>query len=345
LTAAGHLEAPHGLRAIVARLEAGPCTVAYMGASVTAQKDGYRPRLHAALERLTSHRHTMVNAGTGALGAIAGLFLMDTLVVSHRPDVCFVEYGTSDMTGLTPPALLGPVLDAIVHRLRGVGCEPIFLHLHREASDTGAMRQMRATYGQVASHHCIPQIDVAQHVERRLRSGRFARQALFRDVVHTTPQGSGLVAEFIASNLASIPATAGPGEPRVVADACPFERSLRDAHLLTATSEQLAHPDLSTTGVLRLFYPYVRIEPGNRVCSSFAEDLLGMVVVVGPRSGVIRVHRGAEVREHQLHDRWCTYDRLGAVVFDHIVAAGSKITVEPVQDGTDLRIIGYMVSP
>lgn len=63
--------------------------IAYLGSSVTVQRrDGYRTRLHAALCERSGRPHRPVFAEVGGVGSISGLFLLDDLVLRHRPGLC-----------------------------------------------------------------------------------------------------------------------------------------------------------------------------------------------------------------------------------------------------------------
>ena len=99
-----------GLRNVAERLAAGPASIAYLGNSVTVQKDGYRPHLHAGLIRRFGRAHRQINAGFGAVGSLGSVCTMDDLVIRHRPALCFVECMTGDM-GVGLHADIGPALE------------------------------------------------------------------------------------------------------------------------------------------------------------------------------------------------------------------------------------------
>src|SRR6266516_2318846 len=85
--------------------------IAYLGNSVTAQREGFRPLLH---ERLTAHfgqPHRLINAGLGGVGSLASLFTMEDLVLRFAPDLCFIECTTGDMGVRTPVTTIGPILE------------------------------------------------------------------------------------------------------------------------------------------------------------------------------------------------------------------------------------------
>ena len=167
-----------------------------MGASVTAQRDGFRPRLHELVCRDTRRNHRAVAAALGATGAITGVCLMDDLVLSHHPDLAFVEYATSDVAGTTPLRELAPVLEGIVGKLRDAGCEPCFLYLHRSDVDLGAS-EVVSVYEDVAEYHAVASINVADWMRAEIEQGHLSGPTILRDVVHTTPTGSTLTAETI----------------------------------------------------------------------------------------------------------------------------------------------------
>src|SRR5437764_7249306 len=162
------LHARDGLREAGTRLRNEPCTIAYLGASVTAQREGYSSRLHELLCRLWKQPHRMIWAGTGALGSLSGVFLMDELVVKHRPQLCFVEYATGDFCGRTPPEELGPAIEGIAQKLRDIGCEPCFLYLYRSDIGFDGLNQVLAVYEAVAKHHHVPSIDLARPIHAQV---------------------------------------------------------------------------------------------------------------------------------------------------------------------------------
>jgi hypothetical protein len=202
----------------------------------------------------------------------------------------------------------------------------------------------------VASHHGVAIVDVAES----LRAGEPAEEIL-RDVVHTTPFGAETVAGMITDELESIldpTVTATGGVGRL------FDRSFRGAQLVPATPDRLRDPASGSTGRFRLFYPYVQIEPGGCFECTFDGELVGLVVVVGPESGIVR----AGTRELTLFDRWCYYERLSTVVFDPGFEAGAPVAIEltgrPVDRSacdkpvarpdairTSLKVVGFMVRP
>ena len=314
-----YLRARNGLGDLHERLRAKDSTIAYMGASVTAQKDGYRPRLHELLRQATGRDHRAVAAGLGAMGAITGVFLMDELVLAHRPELTFVEYATSDVAGTTPPDQLGAVLEGIVCKLRAGGCEPCFLYLHRDDIELGTSAVVE-TYERVAEHHGVPSIDVSEWMRAAIEQGEVDGGAVLRDVVHTTDIGSALTAEAIWQALEGIP----PGPP-------PARAPLRD-DAFTRTRIEPPTPALavggpSTEGRFRLVYPYLEIDRAGELRFTASGELVGLLLILGPHSGYIHVEALGEIAEHLLWDIECSYERLGSLILDHVVPTGTEVAI------------------
>jgi hypothetical protein len=76
--------------------------VLYVGASVTAQKNGYRPELTKLFEK-EGYTVTETVLATGATGSMFGLCNLSTLPAGNIYDLAIYEYSTGDLNiGLTP---------------------------------------------------------------------------------------------------------------------------------------------------------------------------------------------------------------------------------------------------
>jgi hypothetical protein len=319
LLASSYVKPRGGFGDLPARLRAEDCTIAYMGASVTAQRDGFRPRLHELLRRDTGRNHRAVAAALGAAGAITGVFLMDDLVLAHRPDLAFVEYATSDVAGTTPQAQLAPVLEGIVGKLRDVGCELCFLYLHRSDVDLGAS-EVVAAYEDAADHHAVPSINVADWIRTEIERGHLDGRRILRDVVHTTGAGSTLTAEAIQHAVAQIP-------PMLPTSAAPLRDDAFRRARIEAPSPALAGGGTFAVGRFHLIYPYVEIDRRGELQFMPEGELVGLLVVLGPHSGYIEVTAAGETVEYLLWDDDCSYERLGSVVLGPFAPAGSEVTI------------------
>jgi hypothetical protein len=325
-----------GLGDLPDRLRSRDCTIAYMGASVAMQKEGYRPRLHELICRRTGRAHAHVPAALGGTGTITGAFLADEWVLRRRPDLAFVEYATFDAGGTTPFEHVAPALEGIVGKLRDAGCEPCFLYLQRGDLDLGAS-DVVAAYEAVADRHGVPSIDAGGSIRAAIAAGEVEEGALLRDPVHTTPVGSELTAETIYRGLAAIPA--GPAPPRVPLQDARF----REARLIAPVREHVHGP--CGEGSFRLVYPYLELEAGAELRVTLDGELAGLFVVLGPHSGYLEVTAAGVTTDYLLWDEDCDYERLGALVLAPFVPRGEEISIRVSDRAVDMTAAKRPVDP
>jgi hypothetical protein len=308
-----------------------------MGNSVTAQKDGYRPYLHAGLVKRFGHAHKAVNAGFGGVGSIGSVCTMDDLVIRHRPALCFIECLTGDI-GVGLHGDTGPALEGMLRKLAAIGTAACFLNLPRRDADFSLENSAVALYARIAKHHRTPSIDLGP-------MWKDEDPALFRDAVHTTEVGGRRAADLILEALdlkSAAPRSSYPSTPL-------FARDFRAATVRPIRIEALRDPAACGTGRFRLSTAFVEVGPDNEISfHSRTDELLGLLIVAGPHSGPA-VMNGVE---YQLRDRWCHYERLHAFVLDKPFPANHLVAISPIGDMRDLsappprlKMVGFLVRP
>jgi hypothetical protein len=351
------IDARSGFGEIGERLRREPCSIAYLGASVTVQREGYRPRLHELLEDRFAQQHRAVFAGLGAVGAVGAVFVVDKLVLSREPDLCLIEYATGDYGSDRTIEEVEAALEGIVIKLRRAGIQPCFLHLYR-ADWTERANQILAATERVAERHCVPSVDLATVLRDLVSAGTLDDTALFRDGIHTTPEGSQLVAELAALGVVSI-AESGQTEAGQQTIPAPSGEDFSGAEFVPARAEDAG--GAGRMGLFRFQQPYLEITQDAVIRRRFDGELVGLMVLHGPESGELRLTDDADGSQHaMIWDNTCFYERLGAKLLKRRVAAGADMTIEltdkppdyslcsrPVQapERRVLRVAGYMVLP
>lgn len=319
------------------QLSSAPGVIAYLGNSVTVQKDGYRPRLHQALEKLFGHPHRAVNAGFGGVGSIASVCTMDDFVVRHRPDLCFIECMTGDV-GVGLHSDTGPAVEGILRKLDAIDCAACFLNLPRKDTNFSSTNPLVALYSTIAQHYSVFSVNLARELQNDA-------PLLLKDKTHTTPEGAALIANLIIEKL--IPVLDKFDTPEPIKPL--LARDYKGAHITPITDAMIRDPLASETGKWRLAYSYREISPSNEV-SFFSQndELIGLLLVVGPHTGPTMI----DGTRHDLRDRWCHYERLHAYVFDKHFSTGCTIRIAPLNETTDppilmpkLKIVGFLVRP
>jgi lysophospholipase L1-like esterase len=283
--------------------------IAYFGASVTAQKQGYRPALHLKLVQHFGRPHLPINAGVGGIGMAGGVFLMDDLVLARRPDFCFIEFSTADYSGALPLHESAAALEGALRKLAEIHCPAGLLHLYRDDADYSQTPPVVEAFDAVAAHYGVPSLHVGAYLAGEFASGLIHKASMLKDVVHLTAQGAAWVAEAVFEAVVGMWASSpGPHSP---ATAPFYLKPYQATHILPAPAVIQIEDEALTLGRFGGQYDFVQVREGQGFTVACHGTLAGMLVVVGPDSGVI----DAAGQRIQLWDRWCTYERLQAVLF------------------------------
>jgi hypothetical protein len=324
-----------GLLGAAGQLAEGPATIAYLGNSITRQRDGYRLPLHALLNERFGHEHRAINAGFGGVGSVASACTMDDMVIRHRPRLCFIETLTGDM-GVGVHTDTGPALEGMVHKLGAIGASACFLHLPRQGADFSDANPVARTHFALAAHYRIPIVDLAARL-----SGEGSDY--FRDGIHVTPEGGVRTARLIADALEPLFEVAEPelpGRPLYQVDYC-------GAGIAAVLPAALRDPAAGRLGRFRLRYPYLDFAADNAVrFRSEQAAVVGLFLVIGPHSDTVDING----QVHRLRDRWCSYERIHALILPRAIEPGTAIEIAPVrrEDGPPtprLKLIGLLVRP
>ena len=316
------VQARRGFGSVSDRLRSGPCRIAYAGNSVTAQRDGYVRPLHDNLIARSGNSHAVIQAGLSGMGSMGCLFTLDRFVLSHAPDLCFVECTVGD-SGISPPlASIEPVLEGIVRKLSAVGSACCILHGYRSDRTLDDLQPVLDRYERVANHYGIPSIQLGQAIREGEASGAWSIQELFLDGLHTRSKGAQIIANLVGEALQHILAAEASSDtvlnPRLHAD------DLESAHLLFPNAAMTLLPDAFRTGRFRLTLPLVELDSGNGLRIETAPgNIWGLLIVAGPKTGNVLLETDGVTQEYRTWDKWCDRELLRTVIFAAPVRRGS----------------------
>lgn len=306
-----------------AKLQSGSQRIAYIGNSVTAQRDGYRPILHKMIEAWSSHRHDAINFGLGGVGSFGSAALLDLFVLNRRPTVAFIETSLADSGLNTPAEWVRDSVRSLVESLRAIETVAVFLHMPRVDEFRSHAIPTRTMYDEITAATRTPHIDI----EQSLANSRVVLQpSMFTDGIHTTPQGGRLFAETIATALmeaAESPLLArhniGPRDPNKGW----MGLSTHWADTLVVTAGTV------NRGLYRLQLPILRLARGLKVeLSTGTSPVVGLVVVVDSEAGVMEIASGSDGIAVQLADEWTNRSsRLQVVPFPRTFRVRDKLTI------------------
>ena len=162
-----------GLGEISGALNAGSVKIAFLGNSVSAQKEGYRLYLQQNISKHFGHKFQFVNASLGGIGSLACSFLVDDFVLRHKPDMCFVECATADTGGATPLQYIGPAVEGIIGQLISNNIKVCLIYLYRHKDDFLVNEKVIGLYEQVARHYKIPSLNIHEAIAGLISDEKF----------------------------------------------------------------------------------------------------------------------------------------------------------------------------
>ncbi len=342
-----------GFGAEGARLRERPRRIAYLGASVTAQGEGYRPKLHERLCRSFGQEHESLLAGVGAIGIASAVFLVDDLVVDRRPDLCLIEYTTAELVGKRSVGDAEAAMDGVVTKLIAADCAPCMLHLPRRRWPPRG-HEVRRAFERVADRHGIPTIDLTSAFADagHLKGG----ESIFRDEVHPTARGSEEIAALAGRAMTTIADASRPaGGPPPAAHA---EGRFHRARLAKAGPGDAG--GAGRAGRFRLTLPFLEVGPGEPIRVQPEGELHGLALLIGPESGEIEVDDGHGAQRVMAWDDTCFYERYGTVLFERPCPPGAAVEISLTGRSPDyascrrpvdppaqrsLRVVGYLELP
>lgn len=319
-------------------------SIAYLGNSVTAQRNSYVEPLHELLRSKWGQEINMRKAGLGGVGSLALAGLLDYLILRHEPLVCFVETSLADAGGATPTSMIPLGVRSIFHSLLSSAITPIVIHLPRTDVPGGKAEEVTAIYNSVAQEFDIQVIDI-RHVDKEIES---------MDGVHTTPHSSLRIANEIANNLGN---TAPMAASKLTAGSSAFQEIIfipsSEGECLTGTAKASNY---------RLVLPTVTVANGG--VFRFHPTLgryVGVYVIAQADSGVIHIRSSTSGQDIQVWDRWCDRARIQFIPlpngfaqrdFVEITATDLEIGTRNCQGdsttdhhvGTSVEILGAAVS-
>lgn len=330
----------NGLSKIAHKLKQQTCKIAYLGASVTAQKQGYRPFLHQWFQTYFQLPHQEINAGTGGISSTAAVFLMDEDVIEHQPDLCFIEYSTGDMSWSSLD--VGSVIEAMVRKLQALDCQICFLYLYRNDRDFEPTNPTLREYEKIAEHHGIPSINAGRYIEQSLAAGKLIFEDLYRDHVHNTVEGGEFVAAYLADAIKSLL------KPEIVNGREVIPVNHRDRNYLysdTYVRGKIIDIDESmildpTNYIVGEFtkqdrqFSYFQLDINNEIRFTIKGILAAITSIVGRESGIVELITPKRTWEFNFWDSYCHYDRFNAkminVSFPDYTPVRLRLTDKPV---------------
>ena len=298
-----------GIPHFLARADAGEdVTVAFVGGSITQGNYCYRLQISRFMEKMWPEADfTWINAGVSGTGTDLGAFRIDEQVLSHDPDLVFLEFAVN---GGYPDAMEGIVRKIIRHCPDTDIC---FLYTIKtgqtEYYRKGEMPERIAELEKLAGHYGIPSIHLGMEAASLEEEGKLlwkgrpedaAGRILFsRDGVHPSREGGDVYAAAIARGLQKMKAADSVPEPHRLPSEPLYGTRWDEASMYVP--EDIASYDGNWKTVSTSDRPELKkfsgwfdtvLTSGRKeswFCFAFEGDMFGFFDIGGPEAGQLEI--------------------------------------------------------
>lgn len=282
-----------------------PCTVAFLGGSIT-YNPGWRDKVCRWLtERFPQTRFRFLAAGIPSLGSLPHAFrLQRDLLDSGKIDLLFVEAAVNDRANGTDSLTQLRALEGIVRQIRknNPRADVVMMAFADPEKTQDYSRGIipAEVHNQeiVAGYYQLPSINLAGEVYQKMKLGEFSWQDDFRDL-HPSPFGQELYFAAISRLLERCDLPAAPGGPAAYMPAAPLDPNnfeggryypvsmARPGPGWTLAADWLPSDQVPTREGFVHRPMMVTDHPGATLTLPFEGKAIGLCLVSGPDAGIL----------------------------------------------------------
>jgi hypothetical protein len=314
-----------GFQSFNSDLQIRACKIAFLGNSVTAQKEGYAHQLASQINDYFPPTHEFIFAGIGGIGSLASCFLIEDFVLRNQPDLCFVECTVADIGYATPPQYLKSAIEGIIQKLSSLPSKICFLHLYSNHTSPERADEVISAYEEVIEYYKIPSINVREKINSAILKKAFQVTEILYDGVHTTNQGALIYSDLIMKALISILnfGTNDSYKPKNILESnFRYTQIVLPTSLINDTSEHLIKARFR--GLIK----YIQMDNAYTFDTSLDDGMIiGFFIIADDTSGVIHVCFGDNSFHVQTYDQWCNKARIQAVILEKPVPQFEKFRI------------------
>lgn len=336
-----------GIPNVLKKIESGAgkeIRVGYLGGSITAAPGWRVKSLELFQRKYPDLKWTEINAAIGGTGSDLGVFRFGQDVLTHRPDLLFVEFAVND--GGARPQQIHQAMEGIVRQAWKVdpATDIIFVYTISEPFladlQTGIFSRAASAMEEVADHYGIPSIHLGMEVAKQAKDGTLvfkgeqpakgndaappAALPFSTDGVHPLVEtGHVLYTEAIARSWDELVKIAPDSAAPARLSGAPLRPDhWADAKLVPLSESMVSGEWTRLDGdekggeVAKRFSRLMPViwrasAPGAALTFRFKGSVMGFYDLVGPDGGQLKVKLdGGEEKIVPRFDAYCTYHRL-----------------------------------
>lgn len=180
-------------------------TIAFIGGSITQGSAANEySKCYVSLvgeyfkSKFPKKKINIINAGVGGTNSFLGAFRLAHDVISHNPDMVFVEFAVNDIE--TPSETVVTAMQSIVVQLLKMDTVPAVFFIYTTTSQKTAVDFI---HEKVAKYYGIPSCNIQEHIWERVNKGEFGILDIMPDGVHPNDKGHSIYADCIISTIES----------------------------------------------------------------------------------------------------------------------------------------------
>ncbi len=194
------------LPAFAANAEETEMNVVFIGGSITygtgatANEKCYASLVGNYLKKANPDKKVNIfNAGLPGTGSDLGLFRLKRDVLSHKPDMVFVEFAINDKDrGRNDPQSVIKSMEGIVRLLLREEKKPIINFIYTTNINFQACTDV---HNKVANYYGIPAHDIQAYIKKLNKADSSTIKNILSDTVHPNDKGHSIYANYIIGNL------------------------------------------------------------------------------------------------------------------------------------------------
>jgi hypothetical protein len=287
------------------KIELKNLNVLYVGASVTAQKNGYRPELNKLFEK-EGYTVTETVLATGSTGSMFGLCNLSTLPAGNIYDLAIYEYSTGDLNiGLTPQDKIKEIVTNSLTHLCELANDVFVVNNYRADYEHGDGDFIRDLYKQAADIVNVSVLNIYPYFESlKKETNADDWNKIYRDNVHTGVEGSVLLAKELYKNIKLLTNLDYDVRPKLI-DIPKLSARFMSLSENIGEVESYTYPSTGQT------FEYVSLKENEVLSFKLEGELWGLVSIVGPESAWVEVKvDGRVMQKFAQFDQHCYYTRV-----------------------------------
>ncbi|MDR1687962.1 MAG: SGNH/GDSL hydrolase family protein [Clostridiales bacterium] len=185
--------------------DGGEITIAFIGGSITqgtsAGSDNcYAKRIHNWFKvAYSGAKVNYINAGIGATGSYIGVHRADTDVISHNPDIVFVEFSVNDTTEATERNINS--YDSLIRKLWLSESAPAVIAIATTQENGTSFQQYHL---ETAKAYDIPFISYKDAILDVIKEGYIVWDDISDDNIHPNTDGHKALADLLVAYLTDV---------------------------------------------------------------------------------------------------------------------------------------------